>query len=137
MQPAIDLLTVAQFLAGIALIPMVIVAELLSFRISKNSRISPCGDGEEDEESGQRGGKQCEYAVALTDSTGTGPGTPELRHSITATIADSPNSTPDFNARRSMLGYSQGADSTPVQQQQNYVLPPLKNNRYSNASQPD
>lgn len=100
MQPAIDLLTVAQFLAGLALIPMVIVAEILSFRITKNTRIAPCGDEDDvydDGESGTRGGKNCDYAVALTESKGA-PTPPPVRHSITATIATSQgdDSTPEI-----------------------------------------
>lgn len=101
MQPAIDLLTVAQFLAGIALIPMVIVAEILSFRITKNTRIAPCGDEDDvydDGESGTRGsGKNCDYAVALTETKGAAT-PPPVRHSITATIATSQgdDSTPEI-----------------------------------------
>lgn len=98
MQPAIDLLTVAQFLAGLALIPMVVVAEILSFRITKNTRIAPCGDSDDvydDGESG-KGGKNCDYAVALTETKGA-PTPPPVRHSITATIASSQgDSTPEI-----------------------------------------
>lgn len=101
MQPAIDLLTVAQFLAGIALIPMTIIAELMSFRIAKLSRVGPCGNDDIDEESGQRGGKRCEYAVAMTDSTAS-TGSPAMRGPLSATIADGPGSaanTPDMQRR--------------------------------------
>ena len=35
-RPAIDCLTVAQFIAGLALIPIAILAEVLSFRVPKN-----------------------------------------------------------------------------------------------------
>lgn len=102
MQPAIDVLTVAQFLTGIALIPMTIVAELMGFRIKKFSRVVPCG-GDVDEESGQSGGKRCEYAVALSDSVASPTTSPAMRGGITATIADSgPGSaanTPDMQRR--------------------------------------
>lgn len=90
---------------------MIVVAEILSRRINRNTRIAPCGDTDDDDyESGrgrsnshsskkqQQGG---DYAVALTEtSTGSpysSPTPPPHRHSITATIAASPAGTPDFN----------------------------------------
>lgn len=95
MQPAIDLLTVAQFLAGLALIPMVVVMEILSFRINKHTRILPCGDGQVYDDNGESGrGVKCDYAIALTETKGS-PTPPPVRHSITATIASSPN-TPEI-----------------------------------------
>lgn len=113
MQPAIDLLTVAQFLAGIALIPMVITAEILSFRITKNTKIIPCGDeGDvyDDGESGTRG-KNCDYAVALTETKGPSATPEPVRHSITATIATSQgDGTPEI-----LRGdFSGPADDQPV-----------------------
>jgi len=103
MQPAVDLLTIAQFLAGLALIPMVITAEIMSFRIGKSSRISPCGDDEyADEESASSKrpkrshsmGKISDYAAAATDSPILNSRPP----TITATIAQSPMApTPDYN----------------------------------------
>lgn len=125
MQPAIDLLTVGQFLAGIALIPMVVVAEVLSFRINKFTRIAPCGGADDvydDGESGKktRGGSsgKTDYAIALTDSTPATP--PPPRHSITATIAASPD-TPEI-LRHDFSGVAdEGAvPSTDSQDDSNY-----------------
>jgi Na+-transporting methylmalonyl-CoA/oxaloacetate decarboxylase gamma subunit len=137
MQPAIDLLTVAQFLAGLALIPMVVVAEILSFRINKNTRILPCGDnGDVYDDNGESGrGVKCDYAVALTETKGS-PTPPPVRHSITATIASSPN-TPEILRNDYRKSNSVSPDYVPMQQQQNYILPPLRQgappSRYSNV----
>lgn len=124
MQPSIDCLTVAQFLAGLALIPMAIIAEVMSFRVPKN-RISPfagCGKGGDDDYSNEESGKESsskpskrksgahgDYAVAMTDSPGAA-----RRHEggLTATISTAPGaqstestpaSTPDFNSNRRVI----------------------------------
>jgi len=137
MQPAIDCLTVAQFIAGLALIPIAILAEVLSFRVPKSRRVGPCGaEDYEDEESGKESWKDKQkkgggYAIAMTDS----PVVNRRLSGLTATISTAPSSasssvestpasTPDFNAGRRK---NQVAAEVPSQstQNQNYVLPPI------------
>jgi gas vesicle protein/Na+-transporting methylmalonyl-CoA/oxaloacetate decarboxylase gamma subunit len=107
MQPSIDLLTVAQFLAGLALIPMVVLAEILSFRIPKASSINPLNFGDSgDYDDEEKGTKMKNIAMSTEkplDSSSkrhsNGPG-------ISATISAEPpatssaNSSPDFSGRR-------------------------------------
>jgi len=70
MQPAIDLLTIAMFLAGLALIPMVIVSEVLSYRINKDTQYFG-GDYEEEDE----------YVTVIKDKEAA------PRATLTATVA--------------------------------------------------
>lgn len=116
MQPAIDCLTVGQFLAGLALIPIAIIAEILSFRVPKyENSISDCITRNRDEESGMslpriKSKQEREgYAVAPDSPAGS------RRHSqgITATIGaappntnsttDSASNSPDFNSNRKYI----------------------------------
>jgi Na+-transporting methylmalonyl-CoA/oxaloacetate decarboxylase gamma subunit len=135
MQPAIDLLTVAMFLAGFALIPMVILTEVLSYRIPKVRKMTDClgGGGDDDYDTSTTGGEKGYpmqgrgdgggYSAALTDSPAP------ARHSgITATIGAHPmgdnastaSNSPDF-------GFARKNQVHPANiSQQKQLLPPLE-----------
>jgi len=87
MQPAIDLLTIAQFLAGIALIPIVIIAEVLSFRVADGPNIFRALNNSVDEEYGIKESKptKSDYATVSKSSGGV----PPARTALSATIATS------------------------------------------------
>jgi len=102
MQPSIDLLTVAQFLAGLALIPMVILAEVLSFRIPKCKNLNPLDyydedDDDYDEEKAYKKNSHGMEEIKYGDKRDA---------SLSATFSAEPpanrstNSSPDFGGRR-------------------------------------
>jgi len=125
MQPSIDILTVAQFLAGLALIPMVILAEVLSFRIPKCKNLNPLDYYDDDDDDYDEEKAYKKSAVDMDVKYGN-----KRNPAISATISADPhaqtpsaNSSPDFGATRKNQVHP---ISTPLlNPQQTYVLPPL------------
>lgn len=117
MQPAIDCLTVAQFLAGLALIPIAILAEFLSFHVPKN-RVRPslpCGGNDHDDDDLEKNSYKKEqkrgggYAVAMTDSPMVNRRLTGITATVSATASTdssaepSPAPSPDFGSSRRVI----------------------------------
>lgn len=106
MQPSIDILTVAQFLAGLALIPIVILAEVLSFRIPKCKNLNPLDYYNDDDDDYDEEKAYKKSAVDMDVKYGN-----KRNPAISATISADPNnpntnsatSSPDFGGRRKTI----------------------------------
>jgi hypothetical protein len=116
MQPSIDLLTVAQFLAGLALIPMVILAEVLSFRIPKCKSLNPFTfEDDDDDYDEEKAYKKSSIESEIKYGTKRDAG-------LSATISADPpgnhsaTSSPDFNDRRRTIAHH--FDSHPISNSQ-------------------